>query len=89
MRDDMATAMKWFLLSGAAGFPRAMGQLGFMYEEGQGCRKSYEKAVFWWQKVRSRNESRSRTGRALTPLEPNTHDTVRTKHESASASTLS
>jgi TPR repeat protein len=51
--QDYISAVSWYSKGAEAGNATAMGNLGWMYENGYGVAKSYNEAVYWYRKVAS------------------------------------
>jgi len=45
------TAISWFRRTAELGDPRGMALLGYMYENGAGVERDYERAIYWYQQA--------------------------------------
>jgi TPR repeat protein len=59
--QDDAVAVDWFRKAAAAGYPRAMAYVGFMYEMGKGVPRDDAEAARWYRRGADAGDKRSQT----------------------------
>ena len=67
VRQDYATAVKWYRKAADQGYPKAQYDLGFMYANGRSVRRDPIRAYMWltvaWESESSLAAAAKRTGR--------------------------
>jgi TPR repeat protein len=71
--QDYVGAREWYEKAAEKGFPRAMGNLGLLYANGQGVTQDYVRAREWYEKAADEGNAEAMFNLGLSAV--STHET--------------